>query len=187
MLPIQPVEAQTGATAALPPPQPTADRARKPTGAQRASPSDARRSLLEVSRAARQARVREKAEQAAAAAGAAARQRRGSPPPTVDNGAAEAAGRGTPRVEQTGEAEAGSAASAGSLVQAKILETMKRGINEARTRTDLAPGDKKMLEHMKMYVMETKMAEMNLSEEERLIWEELKAEYVASNARDKAP
>jgi len=72
-------------------------------------------------------------------------------------------------------------------VQAKILETMKRGINEARTRTDLAPGDKKMLEHMKMYVMETKMAEMNLSEEERLIWEELKAEYVASNARDKAP
>ena len=56
------------------------------------------------------------------------------------------------------------AADAGALVRAKILETMKRGISESRTRTDLATGDKKMLEHMKMYVMETKLAEMDLSE-----------------------
>ena len=40
---------------------------------------------------------------------------------------------------------------------AKILETIKKGITESRDRTDLADGERKMLEHMKLYVMETKV------------------------------
>jgi len=73
------------------------------------------------------------------------------------------------------------------LVRSKILETMKRGINQARSRTDLAAGEKQLLEHMKMYVMETKFAEMNLSDDEREIWEEMKTEYVTggSNTRNR--
>lgn len=43
-----------------------------------------------------------------------------------------------------------------------------------------------MLEHMKLYVMETKVAETELSDEERLIWEEMKSEYI-SQRLDKAP
>lgn len=57
------------------------------------------------------------------------------------------------------------------------METMKRGITQARDRTDLAPGEKAMLEHMKMYVMETKLAEGALSADELQIWNDIKADY----------
>jgi hypothetical protein len=60
---------------------------------------------------------------------------------------------------------------------------MKRGINQARNRTDLAPGEKAMLEHMKMYVMETKLAEGNLSSDELQIWNDIKAEYESTSRR----
>eukprot|EP00967_Tisochrysis_lutea_P097223 scaffold142727_cov32-Tisochrysis_lutea.AAC.2 len=60
---------------------------------------------------------------------------------------------------------------------------MKRGINQARNRTDLAPGEKAMLEHMKMYVMETKVAEGNLSSDELQIWNDIKAEYEKKSRR----
>eukprot|EP00965_Chrysotila_dentata_P202369 6181089-Pleurochrysis_carterae.AAC.2 len=36
------------------------------------------------------------------------------------------------------------------LVRAKILETMKRGISQAKNRTDLGAGELQLLEHMKM-------------------------------------
>lgn len=75
--------------------------------------------------------------------------------------------------------EAGGSAS--ERVRASILETMKRGINQARNRTDLAPGEKAMLEHMKMYVMETKLAEGNLSSDELQIWNDIKAEYESTS------
>ena len=65
-------------------------------------------------------------------------------------------------------------------VRAKILETMKRGITKARDRSDLGEGEQKLLDHMKMYVMESKFAELDLTEEERAIWEELKSEYVST-------
>ena len=35
-------------------------------------------------------------------------------------------------------------------VRRKILETIKRGIKDNRDRTDLASGERKMLEHMQM-------------------------------------
>ena len=47
-----------------------------------------------------------------------------------------------------------------------------------RLRTDLADGDKKLLEHMQMYVMETKVAEADLSAEEAAIWESMKEQYL---------
>mmetsp|Transcript_9318 Transcript_9318/g.28212 ORF Transcript_9318/g.28212 Transcript_9318/m.28212 type:complete len:312 (-) Transcript_9318:488-1423(-) len=72
---------------------------------------------------------------------------------------------------------------ASERVRATILETMKRGINQARNRTDLAPGEKAMLEHMKMYVMETKVAEGNLSSDELQIWNDIKAEYEKKSRR----
>ena len=65
------------------------------------------------------------------------------------------------------------------MVNAKILETMKRGIAQARDRTDLAAGELQMLEHMKMYVMETQNCEDRLDVDERQIWEQMKQEYMA--------
>ena len=68
-------------------------------------------------------------------------------------------------------------------VRAKILDTIKRGIADNRGRTDLQEGERKMLEHMQLYVMETKVAETQLSAEERLLWDEMKEAYI-KDAKD---
>lgn len=49
----------------------------------------------------------------------------------------------------------------------------------------LSVGERKMLEHMKFYVMETKMAETELSVEERQIWEDMKREYLEMQMKGK--
>uniref|UniRef100_A0A7S2GRP7 Uncharacterized protein n=1 Tax=Haptolina brevifila TaxID=156173 RepID=A0A7S2GRP7_9EUKA len=67
---------------------------------------------------------------------------------------------------------------ASSMVRRKILETIKRGIQENRGRTDLGEGERRMLDHMQLYVMETKVAETQLSEEERRMWESMKKDYI---------
>ena len=38
-----------------------------------------------------------------------------------------------------------------------------------------------MLEHMQLYVMETKVAETQLSDEERTMWEAMKTQYMATH------
>ncbi len=65
-------------------------------------------------------------------------------------------------------------------VRAKILATMRRGIAKASSRSDLKVGEQKLLEHMKMYVVESKMAELDLTDEELQVWEKLKAEHTAA-------
>ena len=72
------------------------------------------------------------------------------------------------------------------MVRQRILDTIKKGIAQSASRTDLADGDKKLLEHMQMYVMETKMAEMNLEEEEALIWERMKEQYLENTEKKRA-
>ena len=64
------------------------------------------------------------------------------------------------------------------MVRQRILDTIKKGIAQSASRTDLADGDKKLLEHMQMYVMETKVAEADLSAEEAAIWESMKEQYL---------
>mmetsp|Transcript_31688 Transcript_31688/g.78967 ORF Transcript_31688/g.78967 Transcript_31688/m.78967 type:complete len:479 (-) Transcript_31688:206-1642(-) len=75
----------------------------------------------------------------------------------------------------------------GDMIRAKILDTIKKGIYDARERTDLADGERKMLEHMKLYVMETKVAETELTPDERLIWEDMKSEYLEMRGIDEKP
>ena len=82
------------------------------------------------------------------------------------------------RVPRGGRGEELAGGGSADLVRAKILETMKKGIADSRSRNDLADGERRLLEHMKLYVMETKVAESHLSEEEALIWEDMKAEYL---------
>ena len=65
-----------------------------------------------------------------------------------------------------------------AMVRQRILDTIKKGIAQSASRTDLADGDKKLLEHMQMYVMETKVAEADLSAEEAAIWESMKEQYL---------
>jgi len=48
-------------------------------------------------------------------------------------------------------------------------------------------GERKMLEHMKLYVMETKVAETELTPDERLIWEDMKSEYLEMRGIDEKP
>ena len=60
----------------------------------------------------------------------------------------------------------------------KILETIKRGIAANSDRTDLEEGERRMLEHMQLYVMETSVAESQLSDDEAEAWEQMKASYL---------
>ena len=71
-------------------------------------------------------------------------------------------------------------------VRAKILDTIKRGIADNRGRTDLQEGERKMLEHMQLYVMETKVAEADLSAEEAAIWESMKEQYLKTAEQRRA-
>ena len=57
---------------------------------------------------------------------------------------------------------------------------MRRGIAENRGREgDLEEGDRRMLEHMQLYVMETSVAESELSDDEQTMWEAMKRDYLA--------
>ena len=57
-------------------------------------------------------------------------------------------GRQRQQAAAAAEAAADPAEDASARVRRKILETIKRGINENRGRTDLADGERRMLEHM---------------------------------------
>ena len=67
---------------------------------------------------------------------------------------------------------------ASAVVRQKILATMKRGIADKRGRKDLAEGELRMLEHMQLYVMETNVAESQLSDDDKTMWEAMKADYL---------
>jgi len=97
------------------------------------------------------------------------------PPPVTQRPGAPVAAAADAASPAGGAGGAGGTSS--ERVRATIMETMKRGITQARDRTDLAPGEKAMLEHMKMYVMETKLAEGALSADELQIWNDIKADY----------
>ena len=71
--------------------------------------------------------------------------------------------------------------SASTARQNLASEVMRRGIAKASSRSDLEVGEQKLLQHMKMYVVESKMAELDLTDEELQVWEELKAEYTAAH------
>ena len=87
-----------------------------------------------------------------------------------------AAQRPQPGEASTRTTSAGTDASA--LVRRKILETIKRGIAANSDRTDLEEGERRMLEHMQLYVMETSVAESQLSDDEAEAWEQMKASYL---------
>ena len=87
-----------------------------------------------------------------------------------------AAQRPQPGEASTRTTSAGADASA--LVRRKILETIKRGIAANSDRTDLEEGERRMLEHMQLYVMETSVAESQLSDDEAEAWEQMKASYL---------
>jgi hypothetical protein len=86
-----------------------------------------------------------------------------------------------------GEPPPGSETADGSkMVQMKILETIKKGIDQSSRRA-LSEGERKMLDHMKTYLLEAKVAESNLNDQERKIWEEMKQEYLVSRNAGAAP
>lgn len=73
---------------------------------------------------------------------------------------------------------------ASALVRRRILETIRKGIEANKERSDLEPGEQQMMDHMKMYVMETKLAESQLSTRETELWEEMKRDYLSSKPAD---
>jgi hypothetical protein len=73
------------------------------------------------------------------------------------------------------------------MVRQKILETIKRGIAENTARADLGDGERRMLEHMRLYVMETKVAESQLSDEEQATWEAMKSQYLSEQTKAREP
>ena len=82
------------------------------------------------------------------------------------------------RARVTRKADDVEAENASARVRRKILETIKRGIADNQGRADLEEGEQKMLEHMQLYVMETKVAESQLSDDDQQMWEQMKTEYV---------
>lgn len=98
--------------------------------------------------------------------------------PTVPLMPSGTGGDGVRGVRESDGLSEGEADERGARVRSRILETIKRGIQENRERTDLADGERRMLEHMRLYVVETKMAETQLSAQELAIWEDMKQEYL---------
>lgn len=72
----------------------------------------------------------------------------------------------------------------GARVRARILETIKRGVaNNQHRAAEMGAGERRLLEHMRLYVMETKLAEAELGETEKAIWEDMKRDYTRGGAK----
>lgn len=71
-----------------------------------------------------------------------------------------------------------------SAIISRLRVSPPRSQSSMATRYLRCAGERKMLEHMKLYVMEMKVAEAELSPEERLIWEDMKSEYLETRGID---